>query len=76
MTDPYQEANAIFEGVGRLYYARHHRLRPGKDEPAGSGRNSMDDDNLRRFRDWIEREAFHDAIRRIDALEAQLSDRT
>lgn len=70
--DPYEEANAHFEGVGRLYYRKYGRLRPGKDEPAGSGRDSMDKDNLRQFQDWVRYEAFDDAIRRISALEAQL----
>ena len=73
MSDPYQDANAIFEGIGRLYHARYHRLRPGKDESAATGRDSMDDDNIRQFSDWIKHEALHDAIRRIDQLEAQLS---
>lgn len=70
--NPYEDANAHFEGVGRLYYRRYHRLRPGKDEPAECARNSMDDDNLRQFQDWIKHQAFEDAIRRIDALEAKL----
>lgn len=69
---PYEDAIAHFEGVGRLYYRRYHRLRPGKDEPMGSGRDSMDDDNLRQFQDWIKHEAFYDAIRRIDVLEAEI----
>jgi hypothetical protein len=70
--NPYEGANEHFEGVGRLYYRRYHRLRPGKDEPAECGRDSMDEDNLRQFQDWIKHEAFEDAIRRIDMLEAKL----
>lgn len=68
--NPY-DANAHFEGVGRLYYRRYHRLRPGKDEPAECGRDSMDEDNLRQFQDWIKHQAFDDAISRIDVLEAE-----
>lgn len=72
MTDeqrnPYENANAHFEGVGRLYERRFHRLRPGKDDPI---RNSMDDDNLRQFQDWIKHQAFDDAISHIDVLEAE-----
>lgn len=70
--NPYEDANAHFEGVGRLYFRRYQRLRPGKDEPAECGRDSMDEDNLRQFQDWIKHEAFEDAIRRIDVLEAKL----
>jgi hypothetical protein len=69
--NPYDDANAHFECVGRLYYAKHHRLRPGKDAPAGSGEDSMDPDNLRLFQDWIKHEAFHDAIARINVLEEE-----
>jgi hypothetical protein len=73
MSDPYQDANAIFEGIGRLYSARFHRLRPGKDEGAATGRDSRDEDNIRQFSDWIKHDALFDAVRRIDQLEAQLS---
>lgn len=73
MSDPYQDANAIFEGIGQLYSARFHRLRPGKDEGAATGRDSMDDDNVRQFSEWVKHEALDDAVRRIDQLEAQLS---
>lgn len=69
MTDPYKNANEHFEGVGRLYERRFRRLRPGKDDPI---RNSMDDDNLRQFSDWMRHEAFDDAIARINELEAKL----
>lgn len=69
MSNPYENANAHFEGVGRLYERRYHRLRPGKDD---SLRDSMDEENLRQFRDWIKREAFHDAIARINELEAKI----
>ncbi len=64
--------NDVFEGIGRLYYRRFHRLRPGKDEPMASGRNSMDDDNLRQFRDWIKHQAMDDALARIDELESAI----
>jgi hypothetical protein len=72
--NPYEDANAHFEGVGRLYHRRYHRLRPGKDEPAECGLDSMDDDNLRQFQDWIKHQAFEDAIRYIDELEAKIED--
>ena len=71
--DPHAErANEEFEGIGRLYYSRFGRLRPGKDEPAGSGLNSMDADNVRQFSDWIKYQALTDAIFRIIELERQL----
>lgn len=66
--NPYENANALFEGVGRLYERRYHRLRPGKDDRI---RNSMDEDNLRQFQEWIKHQAFDDAISRIDVLEAE-----
>lgn len=72
--NPYDDANEQFECVGRLYERRYHRLRPGKDEPMGGGRNSMDADNLRQFQDWIKHQAFEDAIRRINLLEARVDE--
>lgn len=70
--NPYEDANALFEGVGNLYFRRYHVLRPGKDWPIGSVEDSMSEDNLRQFQDWIKHQAFEDAIRRIDELEKQL----
>ena len=68
--DPHaQRANEEFEGIGKLYEARFHRLRPGKDDPL---HDSMSDDNVRQFSDWIRHEALTDAIFRIIELERQL----
>lgn len=58
-----------FEGIGKLYEARFHRLRPGKDDKL---RDSMDEDNIRQFSDWIRCQALTDAIFRIVELEKQL----
>ena len=49
-----------------LYYARFGRLRPGKDDRL---HDSMDDDNIRQFSDWIKHQALTDAVFRIIELE-------
>lgn len=59
-----------FEGIGALYERRFHRLRPGKDDKL---RDSMDDDNVRQFSDWIKHEALTDAIFEIDAAQRILA---
>lgn len=61
--------NEEFEGIGKLYYARFKRLRPGKDDRL---HDSMSDENVRQFSDWIRHEALTDAIFRIITLEQQL----
>lgn len=58
-----------FEGIGKLYEARFGRLRPGKDDIF---HNSMDEDNVRQFSDWIKHQALTDAIFRIAQMEAAL----
>jgi hypothetical protein len=68
-------ANEFFEIVGELYYARYHRLRPGKSEAPESGRSSMDMENRDRFHTWSNGPlAFNDAIERIAVLEAKLTE--
>lgn len=66
------DINAEFEALGALYYARYRCLRPGKDEPFASGRDSMDADNVRQFGDWIRHEALTDAVRRIIEKDAEI----
>lgn len=63
-------ANEEYEGIGKLYYARFGRLRPGKDDPL---HDSMSDENVRQFSDWIRHEALTDAIFLIAELERQLA---
>jgi len=63
-----------FEAVGDLFYARHHRLRPGKHEAAETYRDSNDDENRERFENWLAMNAFSDAIDRIVELEKRLQD--
>lgn len=63
-------ANEEFEGIGRLYYARFGRLRPGKDDRL---HDSMSEENVRRFSDWIKHEALTDAIFVILRLERELA---
>ena len=38
-----------YEAVGELYYRATGRLRPGKSEPLGTGRDSNDQENRDRF---------------------------
>lgn len=64
--------NEYFEALGRLYERRFHRLRPGKDEPMGSYRNSDDDENTQQFLTWIKGQALDDALARMVQLEDQL----
>ena len=62
-------ANEEYEAIGRLYHTRFGRLRPGKDDML---HDSMSEENVRQFSDWIRREALTDAVFRIMALERQL----
>jgi hypothetical protein len=41
-----------FELVGELYERRYHRLRPGKDEAAMTGRSSSEPYNVKQFSEW------------------------
>lgn len=66
--------NEHFETVGELYEARFHRLRPGKDESAVSGRSSSDDENVAQFRRWLQTDAFWDATAEIRRLRAMLDE--
>lgn len=63
-----------FEAVGDLYYARHHRLRPGKSESPATYRDANDDENRAQFENWLAMNAFSDAIDRIVELERKLAD--
>lgn len=65
-------ANERFEVIGDLYYRRHHRLRPGKDEAPETYRDSCSEENQQLFDNWISASAFTDAIERIIQLEAQV----
>ena len=46
------DANERFEIIGEMYYRRFHRLRPGKDESAASGRDSNEAENAEQFQQW------------------------
>jgi hypothetical protein len=73
-------ANERFEIIGEMYYRRFHRLRPGKDESAASGRSSMDNENVEQFQQWRLSDQFiEDCIetiwrrdKRIDKLTTKL----
>lgn len=65
-------ATEIFEAIAALYYARFHRLAPGKSEPIETGRDSNDDENRAEFTNWIRSNALHDAATRIVTLESVL----
>jgi hypothetical protein len=64
----------VFETLGDLYYRRYHCLRPGKDEGAGSYRDSNDDENRAQFSTWVVSLALLDALARIVQLEKQIED--
>lgn len=66
---PDQLAGAVFEGIGALYARRYGRLRPGKDDRV---QDSMSEENIRQFSQWIKYEALDDAVLRIAELERQL----
>jgi hypothetical protein len=61
----------VFEGLGELYFTRFGRLRPGKDDPL---RDSMDEDNIRQFSDWMKYQALDDAIVTIECLKNYVED--
>lgn len=65
-----QRSNDEFEGIGMLYYRRFGRVRPGKDSRL---EDSMSDENVRQFSDWIKYQALTDAIFRIIELELELA---
>jgi glucose-6-phosphate isomerase len=67
-------SNALvrFEVVGDLYYRRFHRLRPGKDEAAATGRDSNDEENRAQFDEWAAMQLFKDALDRIAELEERV----
>jgi hypothetical protein len=65
-------ANERFEIIGNLYYARHHRLRPGKSEATETHRDSGSEENHQMFDNWIATHSFTDAIDRIIELEARV----
>lgn len=62
-----------FEALGDLYLRRYHRLRPGKSEAPEMGRNSMDEDNIERFRKFMREHALNDALDWISVLEESLT---
>jgi hypothetical protein len=73
-------ANERFEIIGELYARRFGYLRPGKDQSAASGLDSMSAENVERFHKWFgSPDAFEDALacigrlnEYITSLEAQL----
>lgn len=62
-----------FETVGDLYYRHSGRLRPGKDSPPGSGRDSSSPENKAVFDDWAATLCFGQALDRIAELEAVIA---
>jgi hypothetical protein len=60
----------VFEGIGDLYFRRHGRQRPGKDDRL---HDSMDEYNIRQFNEWIKHQALTDAVSRIIDLELKLA---
>ena len=60
------DALTRFEIVGDLYYARFHRLRPGKSDVL---RDSSEPENCAQFENWLQTSAFTDAIDQIATLE-------
>ena len=65
---------ARFETVGELYRRETGYLRPGKDEPAATGRDSCSDENRARFDEWLVMHGWYAAIDRIAELEARVAD--
>lgn len=67
-------SNALtrFEVVGDLYYRRYHRLRPGKNEAAVTGRDSSSTENSSQFDEFCAMHLFRDALDRIAELEEQV----
>lgn len=61
-----------FETVGDLYYRDTGYLRPGKDEPAVTGRDSNSDENRERFEQWLVTRFFGCALDRIAELVIEL----
>ena len=64
--------NDIFEGIGKLYYERFGRLRPGKDDRVARTTQDLEE-NSRRFAEWIKYEALDNAVLKIQELEAKLA---
>jgi len=59
---------ARFEALGDLYYRATGYLRPGKDEPAATGRDSNSDENRERFEQWMTLHGWTAALDRIVEL--------
>jgi len=66
--------NEHFEIVGQLYERRFHKLRPGKSVPMECGYSSMDDDNVKQFKRWIEAQSWDDAIEEISRLQSKVKE--
>ena len=68
------DANERFEIIGEMYYRRFHRLRPGKDESAASGRDSNEAENAEQFQQWRLSDQFiEDCIETISRLNCQIT---
>lgn len=65
---------ARFEALGDLYYRATGHLRPGKDEPMETRRDSNSDENRERFERWLATSAFTAALDRIVELEAEIDE--
>jgi hypothetical protein len=50
--NPDENANERFERIGEMYYRDTGFLRPGKSEPAETGRESNSAENICRFDSW------------------------
>lgn len=60
-----------YELVGELYHRDTGYLRPGKDEPAATGRDSSSAENVSRFDEWMATRCFTAALERIYELELE-----
>jgi hypothetical protein len=66
-------ATRRFEIVGELYRAATGYLRPGKDEPAVTGRDANSDENRERFEQWIASKFYTAALDKIAELEDEVT---